>query len=291
MNVNCFCSCKKQFLSRLVCSGREKSALSMGDPIKYAAAMQRAQRATSASQRNKQEGFRTGAMITIKKYSNRRLYDTSQSQYVTLEELADRIRDGADVRVIDAKTNEDLTQGVLAQIIIESRGAGKLLPTKMLTQLIRMEDDVLAEFFGQYMSWALSMYLRMKQTRQRISPFGQQSPFGAPNPFSQWLGSLYNWPGFQGQQPDFPIDPSTAPPYPNPGNMPDFEPEYEPEPEPEPAPKPVSKAPKKQEAALASATPGGEAEEKSSEVSQMRQELDELKELLKQVALNQAKQS
>lgn len=62
-------------------------------------------------------------MITIKKYSNRRLYDTSESRYVTLEELADKIRRGSDVRVIDAKTEEDLTQAILAQIIIESRGA------------------------------------------------------------------------------------------------------------------------------------------------------------------------
>ena len=229
-------------------------------------------------------------MITIKKYSNRRLYDTSQSQYVTLEELADRIRDGADVRVIDAKTNEDLTQGVLAQIIIESRGAGKLLPTKLLMQLIRMEDDVLAEFFGQYMSWALSMYLRMKQTRQRISPFGQQSPFGSPNPFSQWLGSLYSWPGFQGQQPDFPLDPSAPPPYPGAETMPEYEPEYEPEPEPAPpAPTPQPTPKTQKPAPVAQATP--EPEEKASEVSQMRQELDELKELLKQVALNQTKQS
>ena len=235
-------------------------------------------------------------MVTIKKYSNRRLYDTSESQYVTLEELAAKIRSGVDVKVVDAKTDEDLTQAILTQIIMESRGASRLLPSRMLMQLIRMEDDALAEFFGQYMSWALSMYLRMKQTRQRISPFGQQSPFGAPNPFSQWLGSLYNWPGFQGQQPDFPIDPSNAPPYPTPGNMPDFEPEYEPEPTPEPAPAPkpksAAKAPKKQEAPVARASAEEpEPEEKSDEVSQMRQELDELKELLKQVALNQAKQS
>ena len=101
-------------------------------------------------------------MVTIKKYSNRRLYDTSESQYVTLEELAAKIRSGVDVKVVDAKTDEDLTQAILTQIIMESRGASRLLPSRMLMQLIRMEDDALAEFFGQYMSYALEFYQRVK---------------------------------------------------------------------------------------------------------------------------------
>ena len=63
--------------------------------------------------------------MIVKKYANRRLYDMDSSRYVTLEELAERIRAGADVKVLDAKTNEDFTQPTLAQIILESRGASK----------------------------------------------------------------------------------------------------------------------------------------------------------------------
>ncbi|TMA14751.1 MAG: polyhydroxyalkanoate synthesis repressor PhaR, partial [Deltaproteobacteria bacterium] len=88
-------------------------------------------------------------MTLIKKYGNRRLYDTGHSRYITLEELADIIRGGEDVRVVDAKSGEDLTTGTLAQIIIEGRGAARLLPVPLLVQLIRMGDDALAEFLGQ----------------------------------------------------------------------------------------------------------------------------------------------
>jgi polyhydroxyalkanoate synthesis repressor PhaR len=114
-------------------------------------------------------------MVTIKKYSNRRLYDTSTSSYVTLEELADKIRSGTDVQVIDVEVEEDITQEVLAQIILESRGAAQLLPVPLLMRLIRMGDDRLAEFFGQFMSWSLEMYLRFKEGAETMTPY---NPFG-----------------------------------------------------------------------------------------------------------------
>src|SRR5262245_55497192 len=78
--------------------------------------------------------------VIVKKSSNRRLYDTEGSRYVTLEELAEKIRLGAEVKVVDAKTSEDLTQVTLTQIILESRGAARLLPVPLLLQLIRMGD-------------------------------------------------------------------------------------------------------------------------------------------------------
>ncbi|MGM0557665.1 MAG: polyhydroxyalkanoate synthesis regulator DNA-binding domain-containing protein [Myxococcota bacterium] len=133
-------------------------------------------------------------MVTIKKYSNRRLYDTSESSYITLEELAHKIRRGTDVRVIDAKTERDLTQQVLAQIILESRGAAKLLPVPLLMRLIRMGDDNLAEFFGQYMSWALELYLKFKQGYQNMAPFMPFTQmFGQNNPFAQMFGQNAPW--------------------------------------------------------------------------------------------------
>ena len=73
--------------------------------------------------------------MLIKKYGNRRLYDTESSRYITLEELAGIIRRGEEVRVVDAKSGEDLTTATLAQIIIEGRGAARLLPLPLLVQL------------------------------------------------------------------------------------------------------------------------------------------------------------
>src|SRR5438552_2745828 len=86
------------------------------------------------------------AMVLIKKYGNRRLYDTEASRYITLDDLAARVRSGSEVRVVDAKSNEDLTQATLTQLIMENRGASQLLPVSLLHQLIRLGDDALAEF-------------------------------------------------------------------------------------------------------------------------------------------------
>lgn len=129
--------------------------------------------------------------MVVKKYGNRRLYDTESSRYITLEELAARIRAGDDVQVVDAKTGADLTQTTLAQVILESRGAARLLPVPLLKQLIRMGDDALAEFFGRYVTWALEVYLHMRHGAQAILPF---TPLGASvamlGPLSRLLGSV-----------------------------------------------------------------------------------------------------
>jgi polyhydroxyalkanoate synthesis repressor PhaR len=129
-------------------------------------------------------------MVIIKKYGNRRLYDTDSSRYVTMEELADTIRRGKDVRVIDAKTDEDLTQATLTQIIIEGRRAARLLPVPLLVQLIRMGDDSLAEFLGTYMTWALRIYLQAKQGAQAVAPYNPfvMAPFAATNALARFLG-------------------------------------------------------------------------------------------------------
>ena len=129
--------------------------------------------------------------MLVKKYGNRRLYDTEQSRYITLEELAESVRQGKDVRVVDAKSGEDLTTATLAQIIIEGRGAARLLPPALLVQLIRMGDDNLAEFFGQYVSWALEVYLQTKQGVQAMSPFNPFAGYGLPRAFGLGGGG---WP-------------------------------------------------------------------------------------------------
>lgn len=112
--------------------------------------------------------------MLVKKYSNRRLYDTEESRYITLDELADKVRAGADVRVVDASSGADLTQTTLTQIILEGE-SGHLLPVPLLLQLIRLGDDALAEFFGRYVGFALEMYLAAKYGMQQAVPF---FPFG-----------------------------------------------------------------------------------------------------------------
>ena len=135
--------------------------------------------------------------ILIKKYGNRRLYDTAESRYITLEELAGIIQAGAEVRVVDAKSGADLTQATLTQIIIESRDAGQLLPVPLLTQLIRLGDDALAEFLGRYLSAALEMYLQARrglQTAAVYNPFAQM-PLSATEAMARmWMGSPFAGP-------------------------------------------------------------------------------------------------
>ncbi|HEY2369225.1 MAG TPA: polyhydroxyalkanoate synthesis regulator DNA-binding domain-containing protein [Polyangiaceae bacterium] len=119
-----------------------------------------------------------GPVLTIKKYPNRRLYDTEASKYITMEELAERVRGhrgegGRDVRVLDAKSDEDLTQPTLVQLLTEG-GRAHLLPVPLLMQLVRMNDDSLAEFYTRYMTWALDLYFAMKQRAgSSINPFAQ----------------------------------------------------------------------------------------------------------------------
>jgi polyhydroxyalkanoate synthesis repressor PhaR len=116
------------------------------------------------------------APVLIKKYGNRRLYDTGDSRYITLEELATKVRSGTDVRVLDAQNNDDLTQATLAQIILESGSAARVLPVGLLTQLVRLGDDALGEFFSRYVTHALDLYLQARRGVQNIASY---------NPFLQ----------------------------------------------------------------------------------------------------------
>lgn len=135
---------------------------------------------------------RPGAQRVIKKYSNRRLYDTAESRYITLDELAECVRRGADARVLDAQTGDDLTQATLAQIIIEGRGAAQFLSVPILTQLIRMNDDALSEFFGRWLSAALELYQQARQGVQAIAPYNPLAamPFAAGNVLSRMLSVM-----------------------------------------------------------------------------------------------------
>jgi len=135
------------------------------------------------------------ATLLVKKYGNRRLYDTVESRYITLEELAEKIRKGSDVQVVDAKTGADLTQPTLTQIITESRGAARLLPVPLLLQLIRMREDALAEFMGRWMTWALAVYTQARQGARTISAYNPLAMAPSPPPTRSRASSTAPPPG------------------------------------------------------------------------------------------------
>jgi polyhydroxyalkanoate synthesis repressor PhaR len=106
-------------------------------------------------------------VILIKKYGNRRLYDTAGSRYVNLDDLAGHIRAGKEVRVVDAKTGEDLTRVVLTQIITEdAKGRPTGLPLELLRQLIIASDEVRQEFLMWYLKSAFDTYHTLQDTVQ-----------------------------------------------------------------------------------------------------------------------------
>lgn len=98
-------------------------------------------------------------VAVVKKYANRRLYNTASSSYVTLDDLSKMVRDGDDFVVFDAKTGEDLTRSILTQIILEEDGKGRnLLPTSFLRQLIRFYDDSLRAFLPRYLEMSMENF-------------------------------------------------------------------------------------------------------------------------------------
>jgi polyhydroxyalkanoate synthesis repressor PhaR len=121
--------------------------------------------------------------ITIKKYANRRLYNTGTSTYVTLEDLASMVKAGEDFVVYDAKTNEDITRSVLTQIIFEQEnkeGAQNLLPINFLRQLIRFYGDSMQMMVPRYLEVSIDSLTREQEKfRQQISQAFGMGGFGA----------------------------------------------------------------------------------------------------------------
>lgn len=98
--------------------------------------------------------------VTIKKYANRRLYDTESSTYVTLDRLAQMIREGRDFVVVDAKTGDDITHQALTQIIVEeeARGGATMLPASFLRQLIALYDNSMQTMVPGYLDAAMQSF-------------------------------------------------------------------------------------------------------------------------------------
>jgi polyhydroxyalkanoate synthesis repressor PhaR len=113
------------------------------------------------------EGQVKADAVIIKKYGNRRLYDTATSRYINLEEIATLIRNGKEVRVVDAKTGQDLTRVTLTQIIVEdAKGGPTGLPLELLRQLIVASDHVGREFVMWYLNSAFNAYKKVQESLQ-----------------------------------------------------------------------------------------------------------------------------
>ena len=120
--------------------------------------------------------------ITIKKYANRRLYNTGTSTYVTLEDLASMVKAGEDFLVHDAKTGEDITRQVLAQIIFEqeNKEGQSLMPIAFLRQLIRFYGDSMQMLVPRYLEVSIESLTREQEKfREHMTQAFGGSPFGA----------------------------------------------------------------------------------------------------------------
>jgi polyhydroxyalkanoate synthesis repressor PhaR len=127
--------------------------------------------------------------VVVKKYANRRLYNTATSSYVTLDDLAKLIKEGGDFVAYDAKTGEDITRSVLTQIIVEQEQKGQnLLPTSVLRQLISLYGDSMQFLVPGYLEQAMIAFARnQEQMRKNLQatfgmfPFGQFEEMGKQN--------------------------------------------------------------------------------------------------------------
>ena len=128
--------------------------------------------------------------VVVKKYANRRLYNTESSSYITLDTLAEMVRVGRDFVVYDAKTGEDITRSVLTQIIVEEESKGRaMLPTSFLRQLIGFYGDQMQSLVPRYLEQAMASFARqqeqmqvaMQQTMCNFFPFGNIEEVGRQN--------------------------------------------------------------------------------------------------------------
>jgi polyhydroxyalkanoate synthesis repressor PhaR len=121
--------------------------------------------------------------VVVKKYANRRLYNTETSTYVTLDDLAAMVRSDRDFVVFDAKTSDDLTHSVLTQIIVEQEaksGGQMLLSVPFLRQLIRFYDDSVGKMVPSYLQMSMETLVKEQEKfRTQMGPLLQQNPFGS----------------------------------------------------------------------------------------------------------------
>jgi polyhydroxyalkanoate synthesis repressor PhaR len=140
-----------------------------------------------------------GETVVVRKYANRRLYDTSSSRYINLDDVARLVRDGVDVQVVDAANGEDLTRAVLTQIIVEAaRKDEDGLPIELLRQMVAASDESMQEFLNWYLDTAMEGYRRAREAfSEHVRQFGRGpwTPFEMtaetfdPARMMQWFSS------------------------------------------------------------------------------------------------------
>src|SRR3954463_1439054 len=128
-----------------------------------------------------QGGASAGEKVVIKKYANRRLYNTASSSYVTLEHLSEMVKQGVDFVVYDAKTNDDITRSVLTQIIFEEESQGQsLLPIQFLRQLISFYGNSMQAFLPSYLELSLASFTQQQERmRSQFTNLGPAAGMGA----------------------------------------------------------------------------------------------------------------
>ncbi len=207
--------------------------------------------------------------LVVKKYANRRLYDTERSHYITLAELAAIVRAGRPVRVVDAKSDEDLTRAVLIQVILEEQSRLDMLPVGLLHQIIKVQGTVQQGPLASFLERSYAQYATLGEawTRQVDQVLGAAA---AKDPISQaaqsWMGASaamaqeFGFPGARGTAPGgAATEPATNAP---------------PTAEPPPAAEPPSaaQAPPAAPREPATAAPSGVA----AEVAALKAQMDEL---------------
>ena len=137
------------------------------------------------------------AIRIIKKYPNRRLYDTEISSYITIEDVRQLIVDGENFEVRDAKTGDDLTRTVLLQIIAEQEQDGDpILSTQLLSQIIRFYGDSMQGFMGNYLERSMQVFLEQQQQfRQQMGNLLGQTPWAMMNQLTE--RNMQLWQDFQ----------------------------------------------------------------------------------------------
>ena len=139
------------------------------------------------AQKRKAAGEGEKPPVVVKKYANRRLYNTEASSYVTLEDLAGMVRQGRDFVVYDAKTGDDITRSVLTQIIVEEEGKGQnLLPTSFLRQLIGFYGNSMGGLVPRYLEYTMSAFARQQDQVRR----SMEQAMGGLMPFPPGFGNL-----------------------------------------------------------------------------------------------------
>ena len=147
--------------------------------------------------------------VVIKKYNNRRLYDTEKNAYVTLAALSEMIKEGRQIEVIDAKTKVDVTAFTLTQIILEeAKSKNFLLPVPLLHLMIQFGENVLSEFFDKYLQQVLKNYLAYRTSVDAQfskwldlgAQLSQQTPQVPPS-FNPFLGVFDIFPKADAEKP------------------------------------------------------------------------------------------